>query len=189
MAVVFPNSLLQSSEEIHSTSRFLSAAGSAQPKARLVNLGLLVLLSSIVALVLAACTSGAAGLGGNSSGWSPVAAIAIPSDSGSRINEGRDIDPLDNTITVTDVTAFDVGQVIVIDNERLHITSIQEQDLVVTRGADDTRPQSHADQSPIFTIGDRFVVFVTTKQGDIQALKDDGFEAPNVEWTCKQGEC
>ena len=90
---------------------------------------------------------------------------------------------------MTDVTVFDVGQVILIDKERLRITSIREQDLVVTRGADDTRPQTHADQATIYSIGERFVVFASTKQGETLALKDDGFESPIVEWNCRQREC
>ena len=179
--------MLQSSEDVPSTSKFLLAADSEQPKARQLNLGLLALACSILVLALAACTTGA-GLGGNSSGWSPVAAIAIPSDTGVRINEGRSIDPLDPTITVTNVSEFQVGQIIQIDSERLQITSIREQDLVVTRGVDDTRPETHTDQSIISRIDDRFVVFVATKQGDIQALTDDGLEAPLVQWTCQQGE-
>ena len=65
-------------------------------------MGLAVVLCTALALTLAACTAGA-GLGGNTTGWSPVGAIAIPVDTGSRINEGRNIDPLDNTFTVTDV--------------------------------------------------------------------------------------
>ena len=177
---------MQSSETVHSTSRYPLATGSGRPKTKQGNLGLLVLLSSIVALALAACTP-SAGLGGTTSGWSPVAAVAIPLDTGSKINEGRNIDLLDNTFTVTNVAPFGLGQVIQIDDERVQITSIREQDLVVTRGADDTRPQTHADQSTIYRVDERFIVFVATKQGDIQALIDDGLEAPQVQWTCRQG--
>jgi hypothetical protein len=149
---------------------------------------LVLLLCAALSLTLAACTEGA-GLGDTSSGWSPVAAIAIPLDTGSRINEGRNVDPLDNTLTVTDVTIFDVGQVIQIDEERLRITSIREQDLVVIRGENNTVPKTHANESIIYTIGDRFVVFVSTKQGEIQALNDDGLGGPLVQWRCGQGQC
>ena len=96
-------------------------------------MGLVLLLCATLSLGLVGCTD-AAGLGGASNGWSPVAAIAIPLDTGSRINEGRNIDPLDNTITVTNVDVFDVGQVILMGKERLQIITIREQDLVVTRG-------------------------------------------------------
>ena len=96
---------------------------------------------------------------------------------------------MDISFTVTDVSSFDVGQVILVGEERLQITSIREQDLVVDRGQDGTRPQTHADQATIYTIGERFVVFVATKQGRMQALVDDGFEAPLVQWACKEGEC
>ena len=96
---------------------------------------------------------------------------------------------MDISFTVTDVSSFDVGQVILIGEERLQITAIRDQDLVVDRGLDNTRPQTHADQAAILTIGDRFVVFVATKQGRIQAHIDDGFEAPLVQWICKGGEC
>ena len=182
------NSLFQNSQDVSSISRLPIVTNPERPNTWRVKLGLVVLLCPILVLALAACTTGA-GLGGNSTGWSPVGAVAIPSDSGVKINEGRNVDPLDISFTVTDVSSFDLGQVIVIDEERLLITSIREQDLVVDRGVDDTRPQTHADQSVIYTIGDRFVVFVATKQGTMQALVDDGLEDPLVHWICKEGEC
>ena len=188
MVVVFSYNLLHSSDYIHPTSRVLSAAGPEKPKTKQVKLSLVLLVCATLSLAVAACTN-AAGLGGASSGWSPVAAIAIPEDTGSRINEGRNIEPQDNTFTVTHVAEFGVGQVIRIGDERLQIISIREQDLVVTRGVGDTRPQTHADQATIYKIGKQFVVFVATKQGEIKALNDDGLEAPVVDWTCRPGEC
>ena len=147
-------------------------------------MALLLALCLVVALVLAACSGGS--LRGTSSGWSPAAAVAIPLDSGSRTNEGRDIDPLDHTFTVTNATAFTVDQVLQIDDERLQITSIRDQELTVTRGVDNTRVQSHADQATIFTIGSQFVLFVSTRQGVIKALVDDGLGVPDVQWSFVQ---
>ena len=179
---------MQSSEYVHSTTSFLLATSPERSKTKQVNLGLVLLFCAMLSLSLAACTS-AAGIGGASSGWSPVAAIAIPLDTGSRINEGRNIEPPDNFFTVTNVDVFKVGQVLLLGQERLKIISIREQDLVVTRGVDGTRPQTHNGGATIYTVGDRFEVFVTTKQGDIKALKDDGLDSPVIQWICQQEEC
>ena len=73
---------------------------------------------------------------------------------------------------------FTVGQIILIDSERLQITAIRDLDLLVQRGFDNTSPQSHADQTIIYAIGNEFVVFVITKQGEIKALLDDGSDPP-----------
>ena len=137
-----------------------------------------------VAMVLVACTGGS--LRGTSSGWSPVAAVAIPVDSNGRINEGRNLDALDSTFTVTNVTGFSVGQVLQIDDERLRITSIRDQDLTVSRGVDNTRPQPHADQASIFLIGSQFVLYVSTREGDIKALIDDSSGTPLIHWNFRQ---
>ena len=155
-----------------------------RPGIKKANLAPLLAICLGVALVLSACSGSS--LRGTSSGWSPVAAVALPLDSGSRINEGRNLDPLDITFTVSSVTAFAVGQVLQIDDERLIITAIREQDLTVSRGVDNTRPQSHADQSSIFTIGSQFALFVSTRQGQIKALLDDGLGAPTVQWSVSQ---
>lgn len=90
--------------------------------------------------------------------------------------------PLDNILTVTNAAGFAEGKILQIDDERLLITSILDKDLTVERGFDNTRPQSHADQATIYTIGDQFEVFIATKQGDVKALIDDGSEAPPVRW-------
>lgn len=137
---------------------------------------LLLALGVSIALMLAACTG--SGLSGESNGWSPSSGVALPSNSGSSVNEGRMVDPLDNTIAVTNASAFTVGQVLQIDDERMQVTAIRDQDLVVERGFDNTAAQSHADQAIIYTIGSQFVVFITTKQGEIKALFDDGTGAP-----------
>ena len=138
-----------------------------------------------MALMLAACTG--RGLEGESDGWSPASGVALPTDTGSRINEGRDVDPLDNTLRVTNASAFTVGQVILIDSERMQITDIRDQDLLVERGFDNTSPQSHADQTTIYAIGGAFVVFIITKQGEIKALLDDGSGAPQFPSTFRPG--
>ena len=138
-----------------------------------------------MALMLAACTGSR--LRGESDGWSPAAGVALPSDTGSRINEGRTVDPLDNSLTVTNASAFAVGQVIQIDGERLQITAIRDQELLVERGFDNTRPQSHADQAIIYAIGGEFVVFIITKQGEVKTLLDDGSGVPQFPSTFPPG--
>ena len=140
------------------------------------NAALILAVGASIALMLAACTG--RGLSGESNGWSPSSGVALPSNSGSTINAGRTVDPLDNTFTVTNASAFTVGQVLQIDDERMQVTAIRDQDLIVERGIDNTAAQSHADQAIIYTIGSQFVVFITTKQGEIKALFDDGTGAP-----------
>ena len=136
------------------------------------------------AMVLAACSGSS--LRGTSSGWSPVAAVAIPVDSNGRINEGRSLEALDSTFTVTNVTGFSVGQVLQIDDERLRITSIRDQDLTVIRGVDNTRSRPHTDQTSIYVLGTQFVLYVSTRGGDIKALIDDSSGTPLIHWNFRQ---
>ena len=149
------------------------------PKARRLKLGLLAIFLVLCALALTGCTSGR--LRGESDGWSPVSAVALPTDSGGRVNQTGPLSPLDNTLTVTNRLAFELGQVIQIDKEQLLITAIRDDELTVDRGVNGTRAESHPGQSTIYSVGELFVVFVTTKQGEIQALFDDGSEAPEVD--------
>ena len=158
-----------------------SAAASGGSKTRPAGIVVLLLLCAAFTLAAAACTD-TAGLGETSSGWSPVVAVAVPSDTGVTVNQTGNVDPFDTAITVTDVTRFDPGQVIQLGEERMRVTSTREQQLVVVRGVEGTRPMAHSGQSPIFAIGDRFTVFVATKQGGILALNDDGLGDPSAEW-------
>ena len=135
--------------------------------------------------MLAACTPG--GLRDESSGWSPSSGVALLSTTGVSINEGRTVDPLANSFAVTNASAFTVGQVLQIDDERLQITAIRDLDLLVERGFDNTSPQSHADQSIIYAIGNEFVVFVITKQGEIKALLDSGSGVPQFPFSFSPG--
>jgi len=137
------------------------------------------LLLLLFALALTGCTAGR--LRGDSNGWSPVSAISIPVDTGGRLNETIDLSPLDNTLTVTDRLVFQTGQVIQIEREQLLITAIRDDELTVDRGVNGTKPEAHPRQAAIFSLGTQFVIFVTTKQGEIQAMVDDGSEAPEVE--------
>lgn len=139
----------------------------------------MLLLFLLFALAVAGCTPGS--LGGDSNGWSPVSAIPLPVDSGSALNEPGSISPLDNSLTVSNPLVYQLDQVIQIDNEQLLITAIRDSELIVDRGVNGTRAASHPGQSPIFSVGQQFIVFVTTKQGEIQAMFDDGTEAPEVD--------
>ena len=149
------------------------------PKTRRLKLGLLALFLVLFALALTGCTPGS--LRGDSNGWSPVSAVSLPIDSGGRVNETGPLSPLDNTLTVTNRLAFELGQVIQIDKEQLLITAIRDDELTVERGVNGTKAESHPGQSAIYSVGELFVVFVTTKQGEIRAMVDDGSEAPEVD--------
>ena len=144
-----------------------------------------MILCAAFSLAAVACTD-TAGLGETSSGWSPVVAVAIPTDTGVAVNQTRNVDPLDTAITVTDATRLDSDQVIQLGGERMRITAIREQQLVVVRGVDGTTPTAHSGQERIFAIGDQFTVFVATKQGGILALQDDGLGDPGIQWSARQ---
>ena len=146
-----------------------------------------LILALLAVLLVVSCTRGS-NIQDATNGWSPVAALPLPSDTGGRIDAGRTVDPLDNTLTVTNPADFAVGQVLQIDDERIQITGIRDKDLTVVRGFDNTTPRPHADQSSIYTIGQQFVVFVSTKQGEIKALDDDGLGVPRLKLTQPQGE-
>ena len=148
---------------------------------RQVNLCLLFLLCLVAALALVACTSGR--LRGSSSGWSPAAAILIPKDTGERLSAGRNIDALDNTLTVSNSAKFVEGQILQIDDEQVRVISIKDRDLTVERGINNTRPQPHVDQTPILSLGEKAIVFVSTKQGEFIALVADGTQDPAIRWS------
>jgi hypothetical protein len=141
--------------------------------------GLSVLLLILIVLALTGCTAG--NLRGDSNGWSPVSALSLPLDSGIDLVETARLSPLDNTLSVTNGFAFELGQVIQIENELMLVTLTRDDELVVERGVNGTRPASHPGQSPIFSLGQQFVVFVITKQGEIQSMEDDGTSAPEVD--------
>ena len=138
-----------------------------------------MLLIVLLALLLTGCTTGR--LRGDSNGWSPVSAIPLPVDSGSALNEPGSISPLDNSLTVSNPLVYERNQVIQIDNEQLLITDIRNNELIVDRGVNGTRPAAHPGQSSIFSVGQQFIIIVITKEGEIQALLDDGTEAPEVD--------
>ena len=100
------------------------------------------------------------------------------------IAEGFPFTESDSTLTVTFGSEFSVGQTLVIDNEHLAVTSIAGNDLGVVRGANGTTAQPHADRSPVFILSEEVLtIYVVTKQGEIQALMDDGFGPPSTKWT------
>ena len=144
---------------------------------RRLNSGLLVLLFALFALALTGCTAGS--LRGSTDGWSPVSALVIPVDSGVKLETGLS-SPLDNTLTITNRLVFEPGQVIQIDQEQMLITSIRDDELTVNRGVNGTRAQLHPSQSSISLIGEQFVVFITTKQGVILPVVDDGTGDPQI---------
>ena len=139
-----------------------------------------VLLLPIAALLLA-CTPGS--FAQSSSGWSPAAAAVVPVKTGEIVDEGAPFSNVDDTLTVSYAVGFAVGQTIQIGTEQMTITAVRDRDLRVVRGANGTWPQVHADQSDIYKLGEEWVVFITTKQGQITALRDDGSPSPPVKWT------
>lgn len=110
-----------------------------------------------------------------------MSAVVLPVDSGVSLNELGSLSPLDNTLTVTNSLAFELGQIIQIENEQILINLIRDDELTVERGVNGTKAESHPGQSVISSVGEQFVVFVTTKQGEIEAMVDDGSEAPDIE--------
>ena len=170
---------MQTSNLSHIGARSLGETENTDPKIRRIKSGLALLLLVFLALAVTGCTAGR--LRGDSNGWSPVAAVPLPIDSGSSVNARGSISPLDNTLTVSNPLVFEADQVIKIEEEQIRITAIRDSELVVERGANGTRAVSHPGQSVILTLGKQFVIVVTTKQGEIQAMVDDGSEAPEVD--------
>ena len=170
---------MQTTNLIHIGVRSLRETKIVAPKTRWLKSGLALLILVFLALAVTGCTAGR--LRGDSNGWSPVAAVPLPIDSGSSVNEQGSISPLDNTLTVSNPLVFEIDQVIKIEQEQIRITGIRDNELVVERGINGTRAVSHPGQSVILTLGKQFVIIVTTKQGEIQVMLDGGSEAPEVD--------
>jgi hypothetical protein len=131
---------------------------------------------------LSACTGDR--LEGASKGWSPAAVSSQLQESRVVVSEGLPFSESDTTLTVTGGSALFTGQTIVLGSEQLVVTSISGSDLRVVRGANGTLAQAHADGSPVSVLTDDVVtVYVTTKQGELKVLEDDGFGPPESKWT------
>ena len=141
--------------------------------------GLVMLLA--LALAAVACTGGS--LRGTSTGWSPVAAELISVDTGGQLNGGAAVSALDNALTVTNPRDFTPGQILLIDREQILVTGMENGDLLVQRGVNNTRPRVHADGSAVFTLGDLSTVFIGTKKGEVKALEDAGSTNPSLLWS------
>ena len=142
-----------------------------------------VLLLSLLALLFSGCTGR---FGQFSTGWSPVAAISVPVDTGGRLNEGATLTPLDNILTVSGGSVFTVGQVLLIDGEQMEVTTVRIGELWVTRGTNGTTPQAHDDRSTIYTLGEEYLVLISTKEGECQLLVDEGLGFPEVKRAISQ---
>ena len=142
-------------------------------------LGLVVLL--VLALAVVACTGGS--LRGTSTGWSPVVAELISVDTGGQLNEGAAVSALDDALTVTNPRDFAPGQILLIDREQILVTGMENGELLVQRGVNNTRPRTHPDGSAIFTLGDLSTVFIGTKRGEVKALEDAGSSNPSLLWS------
>jgi len=79
-------------------------------------------------------------------------------DSGSYIDEGGLFSSIDTTLTVSDATVFVEGQDIMIDSEKLKITSINSQQLTVSRAVPPTTAGTHPDETSILVLDDAVVV-------------------------------
>jgi hypothetical protein len=71
-------------------------------------------------------------------------------DSGATVNETYT--STDTTLTVSDGTAFAIGETILIESEQLYITAISSADLTVQRGINGTTAASHASTTVISII-------------------------------------
>ena len=135
-------------------------------------------------MVLFGGCTGAEGLSGDSSGWSPASVSGAVQISQASISEGFTFTESDSTLTVSQGAGFSVGQTLVVESEHLAVISIFGNDLGVVRGANGTTPQPHGDGVPVFILSEEIVtIYVGTKQGELKALKDDGFGPPSTKWT------
>ena len=143
----------------------------------------MALCAAVFMLLLAGCTGGQR-LSGDSNGWSPASVSGAVQLSQASISEGFTFTESDATLTVTQGARFSVGQTLVIESEHLAVISIAGNDLGVVRGANGTTPQPHGDGAPVFVLSEEAVtIYVGTQQGDLKALKDDGFGPPSTKWT------
>jgi hypothetical protein len=82
--------------------------------------------------------------------------------SGSDIYLGEDetanLSANETTLPVTDASVFVQGQDVMIEDEKLNITSIFGDELTVTRGEGSTDPNVHANGIGIWTLDDAVVV-------------------------------
>ena len=143
-------------------------------------LGMPALFVLVLCLALTACTG--SNLRGSSTGWSPAAAIPVPDDTGAFLNEGNILSSFDDTLTVTESTGFAVDQVLQIDREQMRVIAIDGRDLIVVRGFNDTRPESHEDRARISRPGGRTIVIIVSKEGNFIALDDSGRPSTDL-WT------
>ena len=142
----------------------------------------MVLCAAVFMVLLAGCTGQR--LSGDSNGWSPASVSGAVQISQASISEGFTFTESDSTLTVTAGARFSVGQTLVIESEHLAVISISGNDLGVVRGANGTTPQPHSDGTPVFILSEDVVtIYVGTKQGELKALKDDGFGPPSTKWT------
>ncbi|PKB79481.1 MAG: hypothetical protein BZY88_13110 [SAR202 cluster bacterium Io17-Chloro-G9] len=142
----------------------------------------MALFAAVFVVLLAGCTG--EGLSGDSTGWSPASVSGAVQLSRAAISEGFTFTESDSTLTVTQAAGFSVGQTLVIESEHLAVISISGNDLGVVRGANGTTSQPHSDGTPVFILSEEVVtIYVGTKQGDLKALKDDGFGPPSTKWT------
>ena len=143
----------------------------------------MALCAAVFVVLLAGCT-GRQGLSGDSNGWSPASVSGAVQISQASISEAFTFTESDSTLTVTEGARFSVGQTLVIESEHLAVISISGNDLGVVRGANGTTPQPHSDGTPVFILSEDVVtIYVGTKQGELKALKDDGFGPPSTKWT------
>ena len=112
-----------------------------------------------------------------------MAALLIFVNTGGNLNEGATLSALDDALTVTNPRDFSPGQILLLDQEQIRVVGIEDGDLMVERGVNDTRPRTHPDRIPIFTLGDLTTIFIGTKEGQVKALVDDGAGAPSLQWS------
>ena len=151
---------------------------SSRPWAGLVRLGM---YAAVIALLFTGCTGQE--LSGGSNGWSPASVSGAVQVSQASIAESFGFSESDSTLTVSG-GGFSVGQTLVVESEHLAVTSVVGNNLSVIRGTNGTTPQPHAVGTPVFILSEDVVtIYVGTKQGELKALRDDGFGPPSTKWT------
>ena len=157
------------------------AALSVNARGFWASLGRIRLCAAVLLVLLAGCTG--QGFNDESSGWSPASVSGAVLVSQASISESFTFTESDSTLTVSG-GGFSVGQTVVIESEHLAVTSVVGNDLGVVRGANGTTPQPHAVGTPVFILSEDVVtIYVGTMQGELIAMKDDGFGPPSTEWT------
>lgn len=69
-----------------------------------------------------------------------------------------DVGPQDTELPVENAQAFLIGDVIVVEKERMRVVAVSEEALGVERGVDGTKARKHSLETPVYELGDQIEV-------------------------------